>query len=142
MIIIMCDLSVKLVFSLFQAVSSNEPCERLYVSGLDNTVTEEDLKEYFSTFGDIEDIIIRDRSDGCFAYAFITYADLESAIKAACVKHEVSYAERSLGVLLIKEFVIRSCHPLEGGGYSVRTKIGSTGLPDYQEILNRILSSS
>ena len=51
---------------------------KLYVGNLNHSMTEEDLRDIFSGFGDLKDVkMIRDRGFG-----FVTYATLEGAERA------------------------------------------------------------
>lgn len=65
---------------------------KLFVGGLSETTTEDSGKEYFSQFGDVENINILRYDDGkSRKFGFVTYADDESAKKCLTEKKEKNH---------------------------------------------------
>ena len=62
-----------------------ETFTQVYVAKLDRKTRESDLKEAFSKFGKIKDIIVK------HSYAFINYEDHEAATKAIQDMHGVTF---------------------------------------------------
>jgi len=66
--------------------------KKVFVGGLPNTITEEDIRGYFETFGRVNEVqLIKDRETGRLrGFAFITFDDEDSADK--CIQrrtHEI-----------------------------------------------------
>lgn len=52
----------------------------MYITGLSVDVQEDDLRQTFEKFGDIKDIYIKPKDT--FAFAFVTYYDMDAASNA------------------------------------------------------------
>ncbi len=76
---------------------------QLYVGNLSYRASDAELKDFFSTFGEIDTIrIIKDRRTGrSKGFAFITYVNLEGA-KEALTSHEQDFMGRALIVRYAK----------------------------------------
>jgi len=56
-----------------------DPKLKIFVGGIPRTVTDDEYKEYFSTFGDLDDcILMRDQGGVCRGFGFVTYRDQEA----------------------------------------------------------------
>lgn len=80
------------------------PRARLYVGSLSYKATKEDLRELFSEYGVITDvIIIKDRETGrSKGFAFVEFAD-EKAAQAALVLDGLEFMERKMVINLARE---------------------------------------
>lgn len=69
---------------------SNVSVKKLHVRGIKEHHTEEDLKEYFTSFGTVEQVqIVRDKNTGALkGFAFITFDDYDPVDKCLC-KYEM-----------------------------------------------------
>lgn len=76
---------------------------KLYVGNLSFDSTEDQIKTFFSDFGEITDIrLIKDFETGrSRGFAFITFADESDAQK--CLDQEISLANRNLKISIAKE---------------------------------------
>jgi len=71
---------------------NNDQILKLFVGGIHHEVTAEQFKEYFSKFGEIEDIILmKDSSNpsGHRGYGFVEFKDLEVAKSVMAGSHEL-----------------------------------------------------
>lgn len=64
---------------------------KLFIGGISWDTTEENLKEYFSTYGEVlEAVIMRDRSTGrARGFGFIVFADPAVADRVITEKHNI-----------------------------------------------------
>ena len=72
----------------------SSPLQKLYVGGLDRSFTAKDLREYFTTFGEIEkiDLKVHPKRGFCRGFGFVIFRDPEVANGVASVDgHEVSH---------------------------------------------------
>lgn len=62
---------------------SSANVNKLFVGGLDESILEEDLREYFLKFGNITEIVIKSPKEGVRvrAFAFITFDDYDPVDK-------------------------------------------------------------
>jgi len=59
---------------------------KVYVSGLNVAIDEDDLREYFSRFGDIEssEVIVDHTTQKSRGFAFVTFSDYDPVDKVVC----------------------------------------------------------
>ena len=64
-------------------MESSANVNKLFVGGLDESVLEEDLREYFGQFGNITEVVLKAPKEGVRvrAFAFITYDDYDPVDK-------------------------------------------------------------
>ena len=81
----------------------NEPNTQLYVGNLSYRASDDDVSEFFGSFGAIETIrVIKDRRTGrSKGFAFVTFAKIKSAT-AALEAHGQDFSGRSLIVRYAK----------------------------------------
>ena len=79
--------------------------KKLYVGNLNYEVTEEDLRQLFSSSGEVVDVkIITDRDTGRpRGFAFVTMASADDASKAIEALHGQGFHGRNLTVNLARE---------------------------------------
>ena len=89
-------------------MADNEEDRKLFVGGLPQEVSQDDLKEYFGAYGEIESVKLKmdpmtGRSRG---FAFLLYKDEESIDNAADIKdHKLKVFKLSIIIILF------SCYP-------------------------------
>jgi len=67
-----------------------DPNKKLFIGGVPKSVSDEEFREYFRSFGELDDcILMRDSSGVCRGFGFVTYKDEDSYI-------DVSQAELHL----------------------------------------------
>lgn len=73
---------------------------KIYVGNLPYSVSDKDLKEMFSSYGEIvEAVVIKDKYSGrSKGFGFVTFADEESAQKAVSEMNEKEVQGRNLKV--------------------------------------------
>lgn len=76
---------------------------QLYIGNIPYRVTDSDLRDFFSEFGELESVrVIKDRRTGrSKGFAFITYVELDGA-SAALAAHEQDFQGRALIVRYAK----------------------------------------
>lgn len=66
-----------------EKVRPTEKCDRLYVGSLDKTCSDDDLWNYFSCFGKIQELDVKRNKKGlCRGFAFITFSDSKASDSA------------------------------------------------------------
>ncbi|MEO1083935.1 MAG: RNA-binding protein, partial [Acidobacteriota bacterium] len=97
----------------------------LFVGNLNFRTTEDELRELFETFGQVDDLIIlNDRETGrSRGFGFVTLADEESARKAIDELHEKDFQGRNL---VVNEARPREPRPA-GSGYGGGNRGGYSG---------------
>ena len=80
------------------------PSNKIYLGNLNQTVTDTLIRDYFSEYGDITEISLPlDRKDQRpKGYAFVTYADPDSA-EQALVKNGTAFLNQEITVELATE---------------------------------------
>ena len=78
-----------------------KPTKICFVSGLDYTVTEQELRDFFKDVAEIVECDIKRREDGkCKGFAFISFSTPELAQKAAEAKNESRFKNHFIDVEL------------------------------------------
>lgn len=77
-------------------MESSANVNKLFVGGLDESVLEEDLREYFGQFGNITEVVLKAPKEGVRvrAFAFITYDDYDPVDKVIITKNHTLKALR------------------------------------------------
>merc|ERR1719361_2352916 len=80
--------------------ATEEPLNRIHVNNLAWSIKEEELKEFFSEFGEIEKVKIPTRpKGGSKGFGFITFKTNEAAKNAVDQMNNVNLEERRIGVV-------------------------------------------